>query len=99
MSTPNLRTIARYQTLYLGTELAWETAQSLSFTLPKAAGSVSKADARLLLPKALSLPVLTKRTQNPLHPPSLGCPVRHRSPLQGEACLRHPDPVEGSAMH
>ena len=62
MSTPNLRTIARYKTLYLGTKLAWETAQCLSFVLPKAADSVPKADACPVLPKTPSLPVLTKCT-------------------------------------
>jgi len=80
MSTPNPRTIARYQTLCLGTELAWEAAQCLSFVLPKAAGSVPEADAPPVLPKALSLPVLTKSSQIPSAPHPWD-PLRPIAPL------------------
>lgn len=55
MSTPNLRAIARYQTLYLGPKLAQETAQCLSFLLPKPAGGACP-----VVPRSLSLLVLMK---------------------------------------
>lgn len=83
MSAPNLRTIARYQTLYLGTKLAWEAAQCLSFTRPKAAGSVPKADACPLLPKTLSLPVLTKCNVKPASHPILRSPCAPSLPSAG----------------